>query len=115
MLQDKNSHTIIRFVLYIIVITFACVQYVKAESTCINQMYSSNEIIWLDNVKSNISYLSAYGKCLFGAESKGIARIILVDDVGDEYLVGEWDKGFITDSTFSDICTETANQKMKKI
>lgn len=115
MLQDKNIHTITGFVQFVIVIAFTCMQHAQAESMRINNVYSTNKTIPLDDVRSNLSYVSAYGKCIFGPENKGIARIILVDDNDEEYLVGEWDKRFCTDSIFSDICAETANLRMKRI
>lgn len=114
MLRDKNINTIIRIVLCVVVL-FTCDQQAQAEAVHINDMFSVNEIIQFDNVRNYIAYLSAYGKCRFGSESKGIARIILVDDEGGEHLVGEWDKRFYTDSVYSNICVETANLHKKPL
>lgn len=115
MLQDKNNHILTRVVLCVSVAAFTCFHHVQAESMHVDEMYSANKIISLENVRSNIAYISAYGKCRFGSESKGIARIILVDENGGEHLIGEWDKRFCTDSAFSGMCMETANLQKRPL
>lgn len=115
MLQNRNINTITRIVLCVNMAAFTCLHHVQAESMHVNEMYSANKIISLENVRSNIAYISAYGKCRFGSDSKGLARIILIDDDDNEYLIGEWDKRFCTDSLFSNMCVETVNLQEKPL
>ena len=116
MLQNKNNNPITHvFHVVAMICLSVCLQPIQAESIHIGGKFSANEIIPLDHLRNNPAYLSVYGKCLFDSGNKGLARIILVDEEGGEFLVGEWDKRFCTDSLFSDMCIETANLQQKRI
>jgi len=109
MLQLNNNRSITHIICIVVALySIVCEQPIHAEAFYLRHAYTSNDVIELQELRNNWTYVSAFGECRFSSETYGLARIILVDEDENEYLIGEWDKRFNSDTIFTNVCLETA-------